>query len=111
MYVVVDRDCASARDQHGFVAHRAVDTTIQAAVDRYQFVADESHRAVQIPFRFALPAQQPGDEVVGVAVRIVLDVIDLIENAHRPLGIGLQSRPVPLEDPVQSFVGTQFLAR
>lgn len=54
--------------------------------------------------------QESIGEIVGVVVRVVANVVDLVEDENGPLGIRLQGRPESSEDAVEALVGLLVLA-
>ena len=65
---------------------------------------DEPHRQRDPAFEPVLAVQQPIKELQEIVVRVVADVIDLVEQEDGPLGVGLERRPDPVEDTVESLV-------
>lgn len=97
-------------EKHLLVAHDALDAAVHPEVNGHEFVADGPRRQGDVPFLFALAAQQAIEKFVRVVVRILPDLVDLVENEDRPLGIVRERLPDRGEDTVQPDGGAGFLA-
>ena len=91
------------RKEHLLAAHGALCPAIETKINCEKPVADQKHREMQIPRELALPAKQAIEEVAGIVVRVVLEVIDLVEDQHGPLGIALEALPDRLEHAIYFF--------
>lgn len=92
----------------GFVAHRARDAAVEVEVGLDEVVTEQPDGEGDVAGESSFAAEEAVEEIAGVIVRVVAEVVDFVEDEDCPFGVVFERAPDPREHAIDALVRTEF---